>query len=996
VRGPAGLGADPRTDVVLSYPRGAEELARTVFRYFRTAGLRTFFDQESLENVRGWLHPHHQAILRAKAHLILIADDASPGWERATLDHAVRVSAISPGLETIILRQTGAGHGFADDLGLQQLDLPAERGPRDETLRSAVKRVRAAEGRRRLPVVQGATYPGLRAYGFENAATFFGRDVEVAEAIGRLGPHTNGAHRRWLRIVGTPGCGASSFLRAGLVGGILRGGLHGAPPSWTLADVHGRGKPLTALAKAVGAAVGGLGSLETVESQLRQGGLPELLGGHLPEDTGMVMVIDPLEAVGDDADPADVARFDFLIADALDRFDLRFYLVTAEHVGADAGLKQLLPKLSDCTDFHAHAYRLGGLRSQAWRELIDGPSTLADQPWPPALAARILDDVEALTGGPGPANWALSTLCAARRQTVDSYDALGGVLHGAERAADRLVSALPEDNQRAIRTLLCALVRRRGGLDRPGRLDWKTAQDLLGGSEIDPLVKILARGRAEEGAPPLPLVRIEGADDERALTLAHGGLMELWSTLRRWLSADRSVRARVSTVTAACRDWADGGHSADGLPREARLAYLAGADMTPPERAAYRTRLNAPVRAFIEAGERAEASRNERAEAAANAERQAAYTQVVNEREKARRRVRFFAVTALALAILLAALAVISVRGQSQVFTLSDQLETLTRRHDRVLTQKGEVERQLIASKTAGKAAEAAKSASDGARLRAEASRDESSGYADELLEVNGDLLIKMADAFGRIPGNDGQYAHRQVIKWLDKELASRTESANADGRLRILAALSHEILAEGALKRGLRRGVRAHLEAAVKVLSPGAEGNSRRDVLALAEAKGDLARHLLWRGDGSSGTPADVATALNGLNEAIVLWNRVESLKPISDAERDLRLDALTARGRAHSLSGHHEKANADLNSVVGLVEAMSIKKDIGTALRVSRVFVERGQAAIRAKKYDAAREIFRGGLTAMEPAIVAFPDKPALFKLRRRLREGLQSVPQ
>ena len=58
--------------------------------------------------------------------------------------------------------------------------------------------------------------------------------------------------------------------------------------------MYGRGKPLTALAKAVGAAVGGLGSLETVESQLRQGGLPELLGGHLPEDTGMVMVIDPL------------------------------------------------------------------------------------------------------------------------------------------------------------------------------------------------------------------------------------------------------------------------------------------------------------------------------------------------------------------------------------------------------------------------------------------------------------------------------------------------------------------------------------------------------------------------------------------------------------------------------------------------------------------------------------------------------------------------------
>jgi len=980
----------------LSYPRGAEELARTVFRYFRTAGLRTFFDQESLDSERGWLHPHHQALLKARAHLILIAEGASPGWERATLDHAVRVAAVCRDLETIILTQSGAGHGFADGLNLQQLTLPAERGPRDEVLRSAVKRVRAAEGRTRLPALEGGPYPGLRAYGFESAATFFGRDAEVAEAIGRLGPHANGAHRRWLRIVGTPGCGASSFLRAGLVGGILRGGLHGAPPSWTLADVHGRGKPLTALARAVGAAVGGLGSVEAVENQLRQSGLPELLGGQLPEDTGMVMVIDPLEAVGDDADPADVARFDFLIADALDRFDLRFYLVTAEHVGADAGLKQLLPKLSDCTDFHAHAYRLGGLRSQAWRELIEGPSTLAGAPWPPALAARILDDVEALTGGPGPATWALSTLCAARRQTVDAYDALGGVLHGAERAADRLVSALPEDNQRAIRTLLCALVRRRGGLDRPGRLDWKTAQALLGGGEIDPLVKILARGRAEEGAPPLPLVRVEGSDDERALTLAHGTLMELWPTLRRWLSADRTVRARVSTVTAACRDWADGGHSADGLPREARLAYLAGADLEPPARAAYRTRLNAPVRAFIEAGERAELSRTERADAAANAERQAAFTQVVNEREKARRRVRFFAVTALALAILLAALAVVSVRGQGQIFTLSDQLETLTRRHDRVQTQKSDVERQLGKAQAARKAAEAAKSAADTARAQAERDRERASGQADDLMGVSGDLLARMADAFGRIPGNDGQYAHRQVIKWMDKELDARTKEDNADGRMRILSARSHRILAEAARARGLRRGVRAQLQAAVEALAPVASSNNRRDLLALAEVRGVLARHLLRRGDGSSGAPEDVPQAQQNLDRALAAWSRIESLAPLSPTEVDLRLDALTDRGRAHSLSGAHEKAAADLDAAFASVKARSVKESGATALRVLRVYRERGEAAVRARKYDGAREIFRAGLAAAEPAVTVFADQPALFKLRRRLREGLQSVPQ
>jgi hypothetical protein len=710
----------------------------------------------------------------------------------------------------------------------------------------------------------------------------------------------------------------------------------------------------------------------------------------------MVMAIDPLEAVGDDADPADVARFDFLLADALERVDLRLYLVTAEHVGADAGLRELLPRLSECTDFHAHAYRLGGLRSQAWRGVIEGPAALAGVPWPPALAARVLDDVEALTVGPAPANWALATLCAARRQTVDDYEALGGVLHGAERAADRLVAALPEDNQRAVRTLLCALVRRRGGLDRPGRLSWATAQALLGGGEIEGLVKMMSRGRAEEGAPPLSLVRVEGSDDERGLALSHGALMDLWPSLRSWLSADRAVRARVETVTAACRAWADGGHSGDALPREARLAHLAGADLDPPARAAYRTRLNAAVRAFVEAGERAEASRRERAEAAANAERQAAYVEVVTALTRTRRRVRFFAVTALALTVLLAGLAVVTVRGQSQVFTLSDQLEALTRRHDMVQNKRADAERRYEAAKSHGKEAEKAQAAAQEAQAQAERARARAAGHADALLDVSAQLLTRIADAFARIPGNDAPYAHGQVTKWLEGELDGRTADPKADGRLRILAARNHGVLADRARARRSRRGVRSQLEAAVKTLAPVAQGDNRRDLRALARAQGALGRYLLERAEASAGASAALSAAGKPLHEAVALWGRVEALGAFAEDERHARLEVLTLRGRVHSLSGRHDAANQDLDAALAATAKRDVKSDVSTALQVAWVYAERGDAAVRARDYGKAKAVYGAGLKAIEPAVAAFPKKTGLFKLRRRLREGQQAVPR
>src|SRR5262249_11382281 len=59
-------------------------------------------------------------------------------------------------------------------------------------------------------------YPGLAGFDEEDAAVFFGRSAQIAEAIDRLRSFHEAGGCHVLVILGASGSGKSSFLRAGL------------------------------------------------------------------------------------------------------------------------------------------------------------------------------------------------------------------------------------------------------------------------------------------------------------------------------------------------------------------------------------------------------------------------------------------------------------------------------------------------------------------------------------------------------------------------------------------------------------------------------------------------------------------------------------------------------------------------------------------------------------------------------------------------------------
>jgi hypothetical protein len=100
--------------------------------------------------------------------------------------------------------------------------------------------------RRRVP------YPGLLAFQEEDAAVFFGRQVEVRRLIQRLNARKLYGDRKLIALLGASGSGKSSLLRAGVIPRLKRDSL-----SWiTLPPIRPQRDPTEELARAIGTFLG--------------------------------------------------------------------------------------------------------------------------------------------------------------------------------------------------------------------------------------------------------------------------------------------------------------------------------------------------------------------------------------------------------------------------------------------------------------------------------------------------------------------------------------------------------------------------------------------------------------------------------------------------------------------------------------------------------------------------------------------------------------------
>ncbi|WP_217546552.1 WD40 repeat domain-containing protein [Streptomyces sp. GbtcB6] len=429
--------------------------------------------------------------------------------------------------------------------------------------------------RERRRVVAGSVsdecpYPGLAAFGTDQAQWFFGRDALVAKLLVRLDAclAVGGA----LVVVAPSGAGKSSLLRAGLLAELVQGALPGSalwPRVWLTPTSH----PMEELGSHLWEVmeVGSDGSPVLPPDRLRRA----LARG--PAERRVMVVVDQLEELFTLC-PDKHERHAFLDAvlgiaepgpggeppPGLVVFGLRsdFYTHCAGHPGLLSAVER-------------NQVMVGPLSRTGVREAILYPAHAVGLDIEPGLVQLLLRDLGATEDGTDDTAayeiGRLPLLAHALRATwmrraghvltVEGYEATGGIANSVTTEADRWFDRLDPPAQETAQSVFLRLVKfgDRGTKDtrRPVPFD-----DLLSHcarpDEAAQVVEKFTRGRL--------LTR-----EHDTVTITHEVLLRAWPRLQQWLRDHRArylARQRLEDAAAA---WQEAGRDTGMLYRGGRL-----------------------------------------------------------------------------------------------------------------------------------------------------------------------------------------------------------------------------------------------------------------------------------------------------------------------------------------------------------------------------------------------------------------------------------------
>jgi tRNA A-37 threonylcarbamoyl transferase component Bud32 len=373
-------------------------------------------------------------------------------------------------------------------------------------------------------------YPGLAAYGVDDADHFVGREREVETLANRL------VRSPLVAVLGPSGVGKSSFIHAGLLARL--------GDSYRVLTMRPGRHPMHALA-----------SLPPVSSDSHD---DTALAGRLRElgesaQRGLVLVIDQLEELVT------------LCSDATERTRFAETIATAAS-GPDAPVRVIATLRDDfATVIESEAalrgrfdvFVLAAPSPDALRRIVIEPARHANV----TVDARVVDDmVTAVAGLPSSLPLLSFTAAqlwktrdrAARKITYDAYAELGGVAGALATYADQVYASLARRDQDTVRNLFARLVAADGTrIPSPRReLDQLSGAPGVLAHLVDARLLVV---RDDEGTDVIEIV--------------HECLAERWPRLARWRSEDAADRALLGDVRAAARRWHEGGRQPDQLWR---------------------------------------------------------------------------------------------------------------------------------------------------------------------------------------------------------------------------------------------------------------------------------------------------------------------------------------------------------------------------------------------------------------------------------------------
>jgi DNA-binding SARP family transcriptional activator/WD40 repeat protein len=353
-------------------------------------------------------------------------------------------------------------------------------------------------------------YPGLAAYGEEDAEAFCGREDETRICLERL------AGSRLLAVVGPSGSGKSSLLRAGIAPALRRAGSH------VVVLTPGR-HPCDSLTAAA------------------------------PRHDSVVLVDQAEEAFALCGDEDERERF----FDALVGHTGRGRVVLAlraDHTGDLAAVPGLAVLVEQ------GLFLLGPMSADSLRDAIETPAQQHGLVLEHGLADLLIREIEDEPG-------ALPLLSHALRETwlrhegrtltVAGYQASGGVRGAVAQSAESLYAGLDDTERARLRDLVLRLVVPGPG-GQPVRGEVPRRQVVVDPVE-DRLIDQLVTAR---------LV----TSDADAIELAHEAVVRAWPRLRGWLEDDLEGQRTRHHLTQAAEDWTGSGYQDSDLYRGTRLA----------------------------------------------------------------------------------------------------------------------------------------------------------------------------------------------------------------------------------------------------------------------------------------------------------------------------------------------------------------------------------------------------------------------------------------
>ncbi|WP_221469794.1 nSTAND1 domain-containing NTPase [Allocatelliglobosispora scoriae] len=399
-------------------------------------------------------------------------------------------------------------------------------------------------------------YPGLAAYGPDDADLFCGRDRLVAELVDRL------ARQRFVAVVGASGSGKSSLMRAGLVPAV-----HADGDRWSTVLITPGAYPVRECAAQLAARSGGdpAALAAELDADPRNLGpaLSRLLAAGGP-DAQCLLVVDQFEEVFSLCqDPAERQAFiRMLLAAAHDR-DGRARVVIgvrADFYAHCARLPELVAALQDAQLI------VGPMTPEELSVAITAPAARSGLMVEKALVATIIAEAASRPAALPFVSHALWETWRRRRGTglfLTAYQAVGGLDGAVAQSAERCYGELDEAHRRAARRILLRLTALGDGTEDTRR---RVSRAELGDDAVTATVlESLAAAR---------LVTI-GA---HTVEIAHEALIRGWPTLRDWLAADRESLRAHRRVTGAAAEWAARGHDEALLYRGSLLQEWADRD----------------------------------------------------------------------------------------------------------------------------------------------------------------------------------------------------------------------------------------------------------------------------------------------------------------------------------------------------------------------------------------------------------------------------------